>query len=300
MVILSYGYILISPVKDEEKDLPAVINSVIHQTSLPMLWIIIDDGSTDKTPEIIKNFREKYDWIKSTRLPEHPRDIDLHYAYVCRKGFEIAIKYCEENNVFYDFIGLLDGDTILEEKFFEKLIEEFRCDSLLGIGSGGIYYSTNNGLLWEKTYENFPRGTGRLWTKKCFFDTGGYALDPAMHSISNIKATLRGYRTKQFKNIIAIQTRKTSSAEGLWNGYIRNGKAAYYLYRRPIMVLLNAINSTVKYPFYCGSAYLIGYLSAFIKREPRIQDSEIKSYFQKQKLSEVLGIRKNLENKVHE
>ncbi len=287
---MSHDYILISPIKNEGEHLPQVINSMLNQSKLPTLWIIIDDGSTDKTPEILHNLEKKCNWVKIIRLPEHPYDKHIHYAYVCRVGFDFAIKYCEKNNISYDFIGLLDGDTILEPLYFDKLLNEFQKNIQLGIASGGIYYKNEKGLSYEKTFDDFPRGTGRLWTKKCFFDTGGYALDPAMHTISNIKAELRGYQHRQFKNIQAIQTRKTSSIGGLWNNKISAGKVAYYLYRRPIIVLMNAFIFTLHPPFYGGIAYMIGYFSAIKQRKPRITDEEIIFYFKKQKLTQLIKL----------
>jgi len=288
VINVNHDYILITPAKNEEKSLPAVLESVVNQSILPKLWIIIDDGSTDRTPEIISSYQEKYNWIKSLRLPEHPRDVCLHYAYVCRIGFDYAIKHCREKAIRYDFVGLLDSDTILEKKYFEKLINEFEKDPSLGIASGGIYYRDGNDLIWEVSASNFPRGTGRIWSKKCFFDTGGYALEPDAHTISNIKSLLRGYTARQFKNVVAIQTRKTKSAEGFWKGYNGAGRNAYYLCKRPLVVLANVLYLSFKSPFYPGLAYLIGYLSAYINREPRIQDEEIRNYFRKQKLSRVL------------
>jgi len=161
----SNNYILVTPAKNEEKSLPSVIDSVLNQTILPKLWVIVDDGSTDKTPEILDNFSKKYEWIKVVRLLKGPRDKYLHYAYVCRVGFETAIKYCEDNKILYDFVALLDADTILEEKYFEKLIDEFKKDPSLGIASGGIYYRKKKRLIYEHTL-NYPRGTGRIWSKK--------------------------------------------------------------------------------------------------------------------------------------
>jgi len=283
----SNNYILVTPAKNEEKSLPSVIDSVLNQTILPKLWVIVDDGSTDKTPEILDNFSKKYEWIKVVRLPKGLRDKYLHYAYVCRVGFETAIKYCEDNKILYDFVALLDADTILEEKYFEKLIDEFKKDPSLGIASGGIYYRKKKRLIYERTL-NYPRGTGRIWSKKCFFETGGYPLDPCAHTISDVKAILRGYKIKQFKNVVAIQTRKTNSVEGLWRSYFKGGKNAYYLYKRPAIVLLNVLHNTFKPPFYTGIAYLLGYLSATIKRERRIQDPEVRDYFQNQKISDTI------------
>jgi glycosyltransferase involved in cell wall biosynthesis len=284
-------YILITPAKNEEKALRDVADSVIRQTIKPKLWVIVDDGSTDNTPLIIKNLESKYKWIRSIRLPQRARDITFHYAYVCKSGFDYAIEYCERNTIDYEFVGLLDADTILEEKYFEKLINKFKKDKNLGIASGGVYYNNiNKKLQGDKTNENLPRGTGRLWVKDCFLDTGGYQVERSPDSISNVKAVLHGWKIKQFKHIIAIQSRMTSSAEGLWTGYKINGKTAYYLNKHPLLVFLSIIHFTTKKPYYIGIAFLYGYLKSVFKRKEKIDDEEIRDYYWNTRLKEYKNV----------
>lgn len=252
---------------------------MIRQTVKPELWIIVDDGSIDNTPHVIDNLRAKYSYIQSIRLPQRPRDITFHYSYVCKQGFDYALEYCRKNNVEFEYIGLLDADTVLEENYFGKLLVEFKEDDSLGIASGGVYYDTGGKLSREKTDKNLPRGTGRFWRKECFLDTGGYPVEPSPDSISNVKAILRGWKLMQYANIIQIQKRKTSAANGLWNGYVKNGWMAYYLDKNPLMTLINGLYLSVRFPFYTGPAYFWGYASSAIKKEKKIKDPEIRAYY---------------------
>ena len=288
---MSEEYILITPAKNEENNLPDVADSVIRQTIKPKLWVIVDDGSTDDTPIIIGNLENKFEWIISIRLPPQARDITFHYAYVCKKGFDYTVEYCEENGIGYKFIGLLDADTELEEKYFEKLINEFRKDRNLGIASGSVYYDINGKPQWDKSNENLPRGTGRLWIKDCFLDTGGYLAEASPDSISNVKAMLHGWKIKQFKYIVEIQKRKTSGAEGLWKGYKTDGWMAHYLNKHPLLVFLNMIYIITKKPYYVGIAFLYGYLMSVFKRKEKIDDEEIRDYYWNRRLREVLKLK---------
>jgi glycosyltransferase involved in cell wall biosynthesis len=279
-----YIYLLITPAKNEEIHLPKVAESVIGQTVNPTLWIIVDDGSTDNTPEIINKLENHFNWIKSIRLPLHPRDITFHYSYVCKKGFEYAIEFSNNNAINYNFIGLLDADTVLEKRYFEKLIGKFNKNNSLGIASGQIIDVFNEEVHWDKIQRGkpnkvLPSGTGRLWRKACFFETGGYPIEPAPDSISNVKAELRGWNIVQFSSIIALQQRQTSSTEGLWKGYKINGKNAYYLNKHPLLILLNIIYYSTNKPYYLGIAYLYGYLWSVFKHLKKIEDEEIKSYY---------------------
>jgi len=278
-------YILITPDKNEERSLPGLIQSVVKQTIKPTLWVIVDDGSTDTSPEIIKDAKEEHRWIQSIQLNKSMRDIGKHYAYVCRKGFDFSYEYCKVNSIQYEYIGLIDADMILEPGFCYKLINEFEKNPKLGIASGGIYY--NNGLIWEEGRQDLPRGGARIWRRKCFEETGGYFLTYSPDSVSNIKAKLKGWETKQFKEIKAIQTRKTSSAEGFWKGYKAKGVSAYFVNTNPILAMLRGIDYLFKKPYHIGLAYLWGYFSSFLWKREQIDDEEISEYFHKNKPQEV-------------
>jgi glycosyltransferase involved in cell wall biosynthesis len=149
-------------VKNEEKILCGVIESVIKQTVKPVFWLIIDDGSTDNSHKIIQNFLSKYDWIKTIRLPPHPRDIIFHVSYVYKYGFDFILKYCNENNIEYSFIASIDADTILETECFGKILNKFETNNKLGIASGGLYHEINGKLKLSTKVENFSSGTGRV------------------------------------------------------------------------------------------------------------------------------------------
>ncbi|AAM07794.1 TPA: glycosyltransferase family 2 protein [Methanosarcina acetivorans] len=277
-------YLLITPARNEEDNLPDVSGSVTGQKVTPTLWIIVDDGSTDETPHILEGLKARHPWIRSIRLPPRPRDITFHYSYVCKQGFDYALEYCRVNGIEYDYIGLLDADTVLEENYFGKLIGEFEKDSSLGIASGGVYYDVGGKLSREVSDKNLPRGTGRLWRKSCFLETEGYQVEPSPDSISNTKALLRGWQLRQYADVVEIQKRKTSAGEGLWKGYVKNGWMAYYMDKNLPMVLFNTFYYSFKSPYYTGIAYLYGYLNSAVKREKKIGDMEIRAYYRKQNL----------------
>ena len=281
-------YILVTPAKNEQESLPFVADAVLKQSILPKLWIIVNDGSTDDTPRIVDELSANHSWIQSICLPPRPRDITFHYSYVCKQGFDFAVEYCRANQIAFDFIGLLDADTLLTERYFERLIAAFEHDPLLGIASGGIYYDIQGNLQWIETREKYPAGTGRLWKKACFFETGGYMVEPSPDSISTIKAELQGWKTRNFKEIVAIQTRPTSGAEGVWKGYTIDGNNAYYLNKHPLLVFLNSLHFSRKKPYYIGIAYAFGYLKGVIRRDKKIEDKQIKDYYWKNRIREYL------------
>lgn len=286
---------LITPEKNEEQFLQKVADSIIKQSLKPILWIIADDGSTDRSPDIIKDLNAKYNWIIYLRLPNHPRDITSHYSYVCKKAFDFAFDYCFEHGFDYEYVGLLDADTFLEVKYFERLIQEFERDESLGIASGCIIDDPDgNEHLPETEWINVPskspnkyspRGTGRLWRKECFIDTDGYIVEPSPDTISNIKALSKGWKISQFDHIRAIQLRPTSSAEGIWRGYAIRGEVAHYINKPFILVIGGSLYFSLNRPHFQGLSYLYGYILAVLKRNPKLEDEEVNRYWKKRILS---------------
>jgi glycosyltransferase involved in cell wall biosynthesis len=281
-------YILVTPAKNEAQYLPEVASSVINQTLRPVLWLIVDDGSADQTPQIIENLKNQHSWIQSIRLGPRARDITFGYSFVCKKGFDHIIEYCKLNKITYEYIALLDADSVLEPDYFRKMTDEFEKDSELGIFSGGIYHNVDGKLKRSRSSPDLPAGTGRIWRLKCFLDTGGYPVEPSPDSISNVKAFLRGWKIKKNINVVLIEKRFTGSAEGLWKGYRANGYMAYYLNKHPLLMFLNMLNYLSMYPFYPGLAFFYGYLISSIKRVPKIKDDEIKNYYGNRRIKDLI------------
>ena len=174
-------YILITPAKDEEDNLPTLIQSIVNQSLQPIAWFIVDDGSEDRTSQIVSQASSEHLWIHSVRLDtKHTYDLGKHYAAVCIIGFNQAISYCEQNDLEFSYIALSDADMVYPINYFEKCIGFLHNNSMYGIVSGNLLnkgeqdesYVRNNIRLGEGK----PPGTGRVWRKESFVDTGGYLL----------------------------------------------------------------------------------------------------------------------------
>lgn len=287
------NYIIITPCKNEGRNLPNLIKSVVTQTLKPVLWVIVDDGSIDNTPDILKKIEKKYDWIKSIRLNYNKkRDLGLHLASIIKRGFDFAIESCSKNGVCYDYLGNLDADLILEHTFYENLIKEFEKDPKLGVASGGTRHIAGNRVIYAKLNIDEPSGGHMLIRRKCFEDCGGIPISYDYDSVLKAKARLRGWKTKRFDKYVATEIRDVSSAEGYWRGFIQRGKASYYLDLHPLHVLIKSVIYSCKRRHYAGFAYMLGYLSSFIRKEEKINDEEIKQYF-RNKWKKYLNFRKN-------
>ena len=298
-------YIVVTPCRNEEKNLPNLVQSITAQTIRPALWVIVDDGSTDRTGKIIAEVEKKYEWIKRIHLEEHKEYMGTHLAYVCNMGFEFAREYCTEKDIIYEYIALVDADNILEERYFEKLIEEFENDEKLGIASGNSAFADIENILddlraknpnvsvmdkefwqmWDSPFmqiqnsrEDLPTGSARMWRRECFEEAGGYLPVALPDSVSNAKAKMKGWRTRRFMDIRIIE-RYGLKKQGMWKGYKEKGESLFFLGQPLYFAVLKAFNYSLKRPYYTGVAYLYGYIKSFVLRKERIDDDEIRKYF---------------------
>ena len=286
-------YVLVTPLKNEINNIDTLVNSVVNQSLKPILWVIVDDNSSDGSQEKLKKYSQKYDFIKVIEFPKKEKyNLGMHYSEVYKFGFDWALRYCEENNLKYEYIGVLDADMIIPNNFFKKLIEEMEIDPTIGIIGADILSFDGKKYVDEKTKKGYPRGGNRILRKNCFFDINGYEITYSSDVVSNIKAVLRGWKIKKVENILAKQTRLTGSTEGFKKRYMIKGEAHYYLYHRLVIIFLRFIKYLFQKRFYLAFYYLYGYIRAYLTHMERINDPEIKEYFQNKNILSYLRERR--------
>lgn len=278
-VDVSSKYIVVTACKDEGENLPDLIESMIAQTMMSVVWVIVDDGSTDDTPYIVQEAAKKYGWIHVLRLGEGQRDLGLHYATVVKTGFDHAISFCEENGLEYVYVGILDGDLTLPPTFYENLIGEFKKDSELGVASGGTKHVIGDRVRYAKISVNEPSGGHMLIRRKCFEECGGFPVSYAPDSVIKAKARLMRWKTKRFEENIVTEMRDVHAAEGYWKGFVHKGESSYYFNTNPLHIIARVVMYSFRRPYYVGVAYLVGYLGSLVNRKECIKDPEIRKYF---------------------
>jgi glycosyltransferase involved in cell wall biosynthesis len=271
-------YVLITPVKNEENNLPEFFRSVLSQTIRPLLWVIVDDGSTDRSSEIIDTQKEKCTWINVIRLPDNGRNRGIHLSSVMTKGFNYATEYCKKNELEFDYYVSFDADAIYEKTYIEKLLQKFKENPVLGVAGGGDWFVSENKAEFSKKY--LPSSGGMMIRKKCFQEIGGIQISYSIDSIINAKAQLKGWETKRFNEIRAFRTRgMCEGGEGLWAGYMSNGEGHYFINYNALYAFAKGLTLFLKKPYYIGPAFLWGYFNSLIFRKEQIKDDEIKNYF---------------------
>ena len=272
----TYKYIVITPAKNEEKFIERTILSVINQTILPIRWIIVDDGSTDGTAEIVKKYLDKYPFIK---LVQRENSIERHFGnkvYAIRRGFE------EVKNIDYDFYCNLDADVSFEPNYFEFLLNKFKENPKLGI-CGGKVFDLIDGKFIPQRYENHSvAGPIQFFRRECHESFGGYQPFKVgfIDGHAEISARKNGWITQTFPELTVRHYKPAGSAKGnLWKIKFEGGKFEYrfgYLYVYHLIRNLSTVKSFSSLKEAIAS--ILGYLDCLIKREEKLVNSDFIRY----------------------
>lgn len=256
-------YVLVTPARNEEKMLPDLAECVVSQSVRPVVWVIVDDNSSDGTGKVIKILEEQYDWIKSIH---HTYSKNIYgfdrYTSVVQKGIEETRRICSDCHV-----GKIDADTKPSSQFFEKLLNVINNDDGVGIISG---LHIEDGIPVDKGY---PREGGVIFEKR-FFDGVGEYLN---HSPMLIKAEVRGWKTLTVEDAVIEHQRKIES--NTRRSLVGKGFTWYYLGASPINAFLQSIKYALTVSPVDGFMFFKGYFKSFVMRDERMRDTEVRDYF---------------------
>jgi poly-beta-1,6-N-acetyl-D-glucosamine synthase len=285
MTSTNTGYVVITPVRDEEAYIQSTIESMIHQTVLPREWIIVDDGSKDNTGKIINDYSRRYPWIRAI----HRKDRGFRKS---GGGVVDAFNdgYRSLNCSDWNFIVKLDGDLSFDPNYFEKCFDEFERNPKLGVGGGVICYIVNGAKEFEECPTFHVRGATKIYRKNCWVAIGGFWPVPGWDTMDEVKASMLGWTTNSFPDLHLLHHRSTGTAEGIWAGLVKNGRANYICGYHPLFMLSKCILRLVRKPYIIGAvALMYGYLTGYLKRVPRVDDPEAIGYLRRQQLSRLRG-----------
>lgn len=285
MNLTNIKYVVVTPVRDEESFLPMAIQSMARQTIPPVEWIIVNDGSKDRTGEIIEEAAVKYTWIKAA----HRKDrgyrkwgggiIEAFYD-----GFNLL--KCQD----WDFMCKLDGDLSFNDDYFESAFNKFRQNPQIGIGGGVLYHDSNGHMVLERTPTFHVRGGVKIFRRECWNDIGGLWVGPGSDTIDEVKANMLGWTTMSFSDLHMIHHRPTGASWGRWGGIAKNGTISYVAGYHPLYMLAKSFAAAMHPPFVVAPvALMYGYLSAYFKKVPRVNDPALIKYLQRQQLARLFG-----------
>lgn len=268
----SFSYVLVTPARNEAAFIEQTIRSVAQQTILPLKWIIVDDGSTDGTGEIIAKWAREHAWLERIATP--PRE-ERHFA---GKARALMAAYEQLRSVPHDAVGSLDADISFDDpELFGFLLSKFMENPRLGI-AGVPFREGNVQYDYRFSRREHVSGACQLFRRDCFEAIGGYVpLEMgAIDLVANVTARMKGWQTETFPEKFCVHHRVMGTAKDhIVRAHFKSGVGDYRVGVHPLWQMARSIYQMSRRPFFIGGFLLLtGYLWAFLTRMPKAVSRE--------------------------
>ena len=282
-------YIVIIPAYNEEEFIGRTLESLCNQTLIPSHLIVVDDGSSDATPEIVMQYTKKYLWIHLVQKEKSKRSVGSKVVLAFNAGYESL-----PSDLDYEFIVKLDADLELPPDYFERVANLFNKYPDCGICGGYCVIPKDGKWIREKTAPMHIRGAFKSIRRKAFEQIGGFQPVMGWDGIDQIKLLFNGWKTGLIDSPIK-HFRPTGQASNTKKLYINWGKASYLRGYDLFLTTLAALKSAIrrKKPIIL-IWYIQGFLMAWQKKESRhLNNSEIR-FLQKIQYKRILSEKKSI------
>lgn len=284
-------YVLITPAKDEAKFIGQLAESVIAQTMTPVLWVVVSDGSTDGTDDIVQTCAKKHSFIRLVRIPAGSARSFGSKAMAFRQGIR------ELEGIHYRFIGNLDADMTFAPTYYERLISEMGNDPRLGIASGVCWDKTPDGFRQVTISLNHAVGAVQFFRRECFEAIGGYrpVSVGGMDALAEFTARMKGWQTRAFPDLPAYHHKPVDSANARSARHVcyRAGLTEYHIGTHPLFACAKAFRRWRDAPI--GFSILIrlfAYGKLWLGRVPRDAPDELVAYLKAEQLARLRAVMK--------
>ena len=260
------SYALITPARNESQFIELTLKSMVQQTFRPLKWVIVSDGATDGTDDIVGRYAQNHPWIELLRMPERE---ERHFAgkvHAFNAGYARAKELCP------DIIGNVDADASFEPQQFEYLLAKFAEDSKLGV-AGAPY--RDGSRQYDYRFSNIEDVWGgcQLFRRKCFEDIGGYMplKKGSIDQIAVVTARMKGWKTRTFVDKVCIHHRKSGTGEhSALKAWFELGAKDYRVGNHPLWELFRTLYQISSPPFVVGAmALAAGYAWSLVQRVER-------------------------------
>lgn len=258
-------YVIITPAKDEEQHIEKTIQSMLSQTVKPKRWVIVDDGSRDRTAEIVQKYLVPNEFIFFLKMEASDRNFASKVA-AFNAGLEL-LKGTE-----YSFIGNLDADVCFAPDYYANIIAEFEKNTRLGIAGGAVYTRIGRKFVNYDAAPDSVSGQVQLFRKECFDQIGGYLpLElGGEDAATEIMARMKGWTVRKFAENRVWEHRRAGFAKnGALVAMYKRGMRFHLLGYSTVFYVLRSVYRLMDSPPFIGSALaLLGFMVARLSRHP--------------------------------
>jgi poly-beta-1,6-N-acetyl-D-glucosamine synthase len=274
---MTHRYLLISPCRNEAEFMRQTLDTVIAQSIRPALWVIVDDGSTDATPSVLKDYAAQHDWIRIvTRTDRGRRAVGPGVIEAFYAGWDTITP------TDYDFLCKLDLDLNLPTGYFEGLMQRMHADPFIATCSGKAYIWENGVLVNERHGDETSIGATKFYRMSSFLALGGFVREVMWDGIDCHRCRMRGWLACSWDapELRFIHLRPMGSSQvGILTGRMRHGYGQYFMGTGFLYMLANSVNRLNEKPRLIGSlAMMWGWIKSALQRKPRYEEAGFRPF----------------------
>lgn len=275
-------YVLITPARNEARSIELTLKAVTAQTVLPLRWVVVSDGSTDGTDEIVQRYAAEHAWIELLRMPERQERNFAGKVYAFQAG------HARVAHLGYDVIVSLDADITFEPDYFEFLVGKLAADPALGLV--GTPFQELTGEVYDYRYVSIEHVSGacQVFRRACFEAIGGYmpVKGGSIDHIAVITSRMKGWKTRTFPEKVCIHHRQVGTAQrGVLASKVQLGMKDYRIGNHPLWQAFRVSYQMTKAPVgFGGLALGYGYLSAWLRGIERPVPAELVAFHRREQM----------------
>jgi poly-beta-1,6-N-acetyl-D-glucosamine synthase len=288
--VAGLGYVLVTAAYNEEANIGKTIESVLAQTRLPNQWVIVSDGSFDRTDEIVEEYVRQHDFIRFLRVTRRPGRSFGSKVRALWAGNELL------KDIGYDFVGNLDADVSVAPSYFEDLMSRFAQRPSLGLAGGFVVEEFRGEFRDRRQNRTYSVAhAAQLVRRNCYEAIGGYAVleygGEDWHAQTS--ARMRGWETEAFPELKIFHHRHTGEGDNLLRHKFRQGRMDYSFGSDPLFEVFKCALRLPEKPLFMGSLVrLVGFFWSWSCGEQRPVSNEFIAFFrfeQRARLRSLLG-----------
>jgi glycosyltransferase involved in cell wall biosynthesis len=276
-------YVLITPARNEAELIDLTLKSVAAQTAKPVRWVIVSDGSTDGTDEIVGRYVAEHPWIQLVRMPERRERNFSGKVQAFNAGYERV------RDLDYDAIGSLDADISFDEEYFAFLLGKLAANPSLG--AVGTPFQEHGTPVYDYRFVNIEHVSGacQIFRRRCFEEIGGYTpvKGGGIDYIAVTTARMKGWTTRTFTEKVCRHHRQMGTVgRGVLSARFRTGVKDYALGNHPLWEMFRIARQMSQPPLIVGAlALACGYASALLRRAKRPVSHELLAFTRREQMS---------------
>ncbi len=290
------SYAIISPCRNEAEYMRRTLDTVVAQTVRPARWIVVDDGSTDATPQILAEYTREHPWIEV--VPKPDRGFRAVGGGVV-EAFNAGLAHLDLDA--YTYVTKMDLDLELPPRYFETLIARMEADPRLGSCSGKPYNRREDGtLVSERRGDEMSVGMTKFYRVTCFKEIDGFVPMVMWDAIDAHRSRQLGWISRSWDDpdLRFVHLRPMGSSQtSVYAGRRRHGMGQYVMGSDLAYFAATCVFRALEPPYVLGGVHMFaGYVDAWRKGVKQLDDRELRDFVRRyQRRALVVGRRRAVE-----